>query len=458
MHADSPTLERDLRAMTADGVAWSAMVGLGETYFAAFGLASGLAGGEAALLATLPVFAGSLLQLATPFAVRRLQSYRSWVVGCARLQAACFVPLIVAAALGRVPAALLFASAIGYWAFGMATGPAWNAWVGELVPPALRAGFFARRTRFAQVSLIASMASAGLLLHAGRSAGVALLTFAGLFACASAARVISSRFLASQSEPAGITHEIAPLDLPHLLARLRVSGARRVLGYLLAMQLVVNFSAPYFTPYMLGPLELSYAGFMTLTAASFLSRVAVMPFLGRLGDRRGAGRLLRYGAILIIPLPTLWLLSDHFAFLLCIQILSGVAWATVELGTLLVFFEGLEREIRTSVLTLFNVANAAAMASGALLGGVLFRALGEDTGAFHALFVASALARLASLPLLRRVPLAPAHVQRTGEHVTLRTLAVRPSAGALQRPIVATIEDEEAPEVERASEGERKAG
>ncbi len=443
--SDSVALDADLRAITADGVSFSVMVGLGETYFAAFGLAAGLGDGEAALLATLPVFGGSLLQLATPFGVRRLQSYRKWVVTCAQLQAACFAPLVVAALLGRVPAALLFASAVGYWAFGMATGPAWNAWVAELVPPPLRAAFFARRTRFAQVALIVSLAAAGMLLQAGREAGVALATFAGLFACAGAARVVSSRYLASQSEPADITHEIAPLDLRHLLARLSHSGARRVLAYLLAMQLVVNFSAPYFTPYMLGPLDLSYAGFMTLIAASFVSRVAVMPLLGRIGDRRGAGRLLRYGASMIIPLPLCWLVSDNFAYLLLIQICSGIAWATVELGTLLVFFEGLEREIRTSVLTLFNVANSAAMASGALLGGVLFHAMGEGTSAYYALFVASSLARLISLPLLRRVPLMSPHPRHVGEHLTLRTLAMRPDPGALQRPIVASIDDEDEP-------------
>jgi hypothetical protein len=86
-------LRSDLRAMTADGAAFSVMVGVGETYLVPFALALGIAAGQASLLATLPILAGSLLQLVAPLGVRRLGSYRRWVVGCAALQALCFAPL-----------------------------------------------------------------------------------------------------------------------------------------------------------------------------------------------------------------------------------------------------------------------------------------------------------------------------------------------------------------------------
>jgi hypothetical protein len=82
--ASHPHLERDLRAMTADGIAFSAMVGLGEAYVPAFALASGLGAVVAGLAATVPMLAGACLQMVTPAAVRRLGSYRRWVVLCAR--------------------------------------------------------------------------------------------------------------------------------------------------------------------------------------------------------------------------------------------------------------------------------------------------------------------------------------------------------------------------------------
>ena len=54
-------LRRDLLAISADGVAFSVMVGVGETYLVPFALALGIAAGQASLLATLPILAGSLL-------------------------------------------------------------------------------------------------------------------------------------------------------------------------------------------------------------------------------------------------------------------------------------------------------------------------------------------------------------------------------------------------------------
>ena len=53
------------------------------------------------------------------------------------------------------------------------------------------------------------------------------------------------------------------------------------------MQAATHLAAPFFTPYMLGPLDLSYVEFMTLTAAAFVARIAVLPLLGRVAARRG---------------------------------------------------------------------------------------------------------------------------------------------------------------------------
>jgi MFS family permease len=228
-----------------------------------------------------------------------------------------------------------------------------------------------------------------------------------------------------------------------VLRSLRGSGAARLLGWLLAMQVAVNVAAPFFVPYMLGPLALSYDGFMLLTAASFLSRVAVLPLLGRLARRGGSDRVLRLGALGIVPLPALWLVSNDFTYLLVLQTAAGCAWAAVELATLLGFFEGLAQETRTSVLALYNLGSAAAVALGSLLGAALFATLGGGVFAYATLFAVSSLLRVAALPLLRRMARAPA----VTEPIEFSTLAVRPSIGALQRPIASSLDPvEEAPD------------
>jgi MFS family permease len=431
-------LERDLRAMTADGVAFSAMVGLGETYVPAFALAAGLGEVVSGLVATVPMLAGACLQMVTPAAVRWLGSYRRWVVICARLQALSFLPLIIGAALGEVALLWVGVATVAYWAFGMSTSPAWNAWVTSLVPFEIRARFFARRARAGQAALLGGLLVGGLALEYGRSHGVELAVFAALFAAAMTSRLVSAGFLAAQSEAPGLAASHRSLGAKPVWERLRTAGSVRVLTYLIAMKAVTHIAAPYFTPYMLGPLDLSYDRFMTLIAASFVARLAVLPLLGRLAQRRGARSLLWLGGVGIVPLPVLWLVSHDFYYLIAVQLFAGAAWVAIELATTLSFFEGIPEGDRTSVLSAFNLANAAAIAIGALAGAQLFTWVDGSVAGYAWLFAVSSAGRLLTLALLRRTPAAT----RVPEGLRLRTLAVRPSGVAVQRPILASASDE----------------
>ena len=127
-------LRRDLRAMLGDGVASSVMVGVGEAYLPAFALALGHGDVTAGLVATVPMLAGALLQLASPAAVGVLDSHRRWIVLCAGLQALCFVPLVIAALAYQMDLAMLFLVASVYWGLGMSTVPAWTTWATSRVP------------------------------------------------------------------------------------------------------------------------------------------------------------------------------------------------------------------------------------------------------------------------------------------------------------------------------------
>jgi MFS family permease len=434
----SRRVESDLRSMIGDGIAFSAMVGLGETYVPAFAIAVGHGDLVAGLVATLPMLVGAVLQLATPAGVRHLGSHRAWVVACARLQAASLLPLAAWALVGRIPLFWLFAATSAYWAFGMSTIPAWNAWAASLVPSYLRARFFARRTRYAQAALLAALLVGGAVLEWGEQLlGEATDAFALLLAGAALSRLVSARFLSRQSELPGLAREQRSLSLEEMRHALRGREAKRVLLYLLGMQVAVQIAAPYFTPFMLGPLGLPYAGFTALIAASFASRIAVLPWLGRLARARGATWMLRRGALAIVPLPPLWLVSDSFGYLLLLQAYSGIAWGALELATLLAFFEGLDAEERTSVLTAYNLASSIALVLGALLGAAIFVAAGGGSTGFASLFVISSLGRMLTLPLLSKVR----GRGRSQEVLLLRTEALRPSIGAVQRPLLPASDD-----------------
>jgi hypothetical protein len=392
---------RDLSASTADGVSFSVMVGFGETYIPAFVLAAGLGEVAAGLIATLPPLAGAVFQLVTPLAVRHLHSYRRWVVGCAALQALALAPLALGGWRGQIGLVAVAVATTAYWSFGMATGPAWNAWVTTIVRPEIRKRFFARRARLCHVALFLAMLAGGLALQWGDEHGNELTLYAALFVGALFARLVSAAFLARQSEAFGLVGQHRALAAHGVRAAIRSAGSGRVLAYLLTMSATVNVAAPYFTPYMFGPLALSYAQFMTLIATALVARIAILPYFAALAERRGTRALLGWGALAIVPLPVLWLVSDHFLYLVALQAFAGTAWAALEFATMLSFFEGIEDRDRARVLSAFNLANASAVAIGALIGSQIFSVMERTHEAYAVLFAVSVAGRLAALWWLR---------------------------------------------------------
>lgn len=440
--------------MTSDGVAYSVMVGFGETYLVAFALALGIGEVVAGLVSTVPLLVGAILQMATPWALRRLGSHRRWIVLCVIVQACSFVPLVVAALLGMMPAVLLHAVAAIYWGAGLAAGSAWNTWVGTIVPKDIRAHYFARRSRWCQVATLVGLVAAGFILQAGKPAdgyvhGEPLLAFALIFVIAGFSRVISAYFLASQSEPQPMPEDHREVPVRELIRRAKGRGDMRLLAYMLCVTLTVQFSAPYFATYMLADLQLSYSEFLSLLAAAYISKSVVLPSLGGLVRALGTRTMLWIGGLGIIPLPWLWTVHDSFTWLLAVQVISGLLWAAYELATFLLLFDHIPEHERTSVLTTYNMLSAAVTMAGSLLGAVLLNHLGLDRHAYMTLFFVAVALRMITVIFLARVT----GVEARSAIIALRTLAVRPASGGLDRPITAVFD---APDEAEAVEQERE--
>lgn len=404
----SARLERDLWVSTADAVAYSLMVGFGETYIPAFALALGQGPVAAGTLATVPLVVGAVLQLITPAAVARLGTNRGWVVACTMLQAASFLPLAWWALRGRADLWQLLVAASVYWSAGMAGVPAWNAWMATLVPAGVRTSYFAKRNRLGQFAACAGFVGGGVLLQFGESAGAALATFAGLFAIASVSRLASTALLAACSEPLPPRADRpvrGPWRWPQP-AQVRQVADRpsgRLVAFLCCYVFGAQIAAPYFVPYMLRDRGFSYGAFMLVFAVSFLAKALALPALGRLASRVGAARLLWFATAAIAPLSLLWLVSAAVPYLIVVQIVAGTCWAAYELAVSLLLFEAVGDRERTAVVTVYNLGLALATVSGAACGGLLLHALGEDRFGYFAVFVASAVVRVVALPLVRGI-------------------------------------------------------
>jgi MFS family permease len=446
----------DMRASIGDAASYSVMVGIGETYFAAFALALGTGETFAGLIATLPMLAGASLQLATPWALRRLRSYRTWVVLCASLQAAALLAMPIAACfIGTAAAAWVFIAATAYWAASQATGPAWNTWIEEIIPRPVRANFFACRARTSQMCTLIGFIAGGMALHLGKAQGWVLAAFVGIFLVGSACRFLSAWFLTRQHEPSCGRYETRSVSLGEAIFRTSGDVGVPLVLYLLAVQTAVQISGPYFTPFMLVKQEMSYFSYMVLIGIGFLGK----PMWGRVAKTAGARRLLWIGGTSIVPVAGLWIFADLFdpwhtqldlnlgfasltvpisgklIYISIVQLISGLAWAAYELAMLLMFFEAIPRQDRASVLTFYNFGNAAALVVGGLIGAAILQLGSESHTAYLILFGCSSLARLCTVWLLRGAPEPQIEVVQPA----LRVIAVRADEGGVDRPILPSL-------------------
>jgi len=404
------SLRRDLLVSTIDAMAFSVMVGCGETYFSAFALALGLGPVAAGMVASVPVLFGALLQLASPLAVARIGSNRRWVVVCTLVQACCFIPMVWWAIRGDAELWELLAAASIYWSAGMAGVPAWTAWMASLVPDQLRTPYFANRNRLSQFAVFVGFVLSGLVLQWGEARDSLLIAFAAMFVVAGVARLVSTACLWSCREPrqpevdGTAAAEAAPLAQRVTGALRGMAGRRsgRLVAYLCCFVFGTQMAAPYFTPYMLRELGFSYHAFMLVFGTSFLSKALLLPAIGRLASRVGPLRLIWMASLAIVPLALLWLPSRNVAYLCGVQVVAGACWAAYELAVMLIFFREVHAEERTGVVSVYNLGIAVATVAGAATGGLILRSLGETWQAYATVFVVSCLARLAVIPVLRR--------------------------------------------------------
>ncbi len=431
-------LRRDLRFSILDGGAFGGMVGFGETYLSAFALAVGLGEMAAGLVSSVPLVAGGLMQLASPTAVRLLRSHRRWVVICALIQALSFVPLVMAAVTGLIGTTTLLLIAAVYWGAGLATGPAWNTWIGTIVPRSVRARFFSRRSRVSQACVFTGFLMGGVLLQYASQFERELLAFAVLFSISGCCRLISAWALRQQSEPVPLPANMRHIPWKKVRHHLHVSSGGRLLVYLVVVQAAVQMAGPFFTPFMLKKLEFSYAELVTLYSMAFLSKVIALPIWGRVAKRIGARQLLWIGGIGIVPMGALWLVSQKFPWLIFIQMVSGTCWAAYELAFFLLFFESIAEEERTSVLTIYNLLNTTAWVAGSLIGGALLFSFDASYRAYLFIFALSSAGRFAALLLLARVP----RLVVDSDQMSVRTIAVRPGAASLDVPVLPSLPDQ----------------
>lgn len=367
---EKQAVERSLDASIKDGTAFAVMTGLGDaSYVAACALFLGASESAVALLVTIPVFLGACAQLLAPILIERTGRRKLLFVVGSSLQAAAWVPMLLAPLVGRPYGFwLLLGGFVLSFASVHVGVPAWTSVMGDLVPPASRGRFFGRRSALALTMQLAAMIVAGIGLAVYERARHEALGFAVVFGGALAARILSVYYLTRMAEPP-LTHR--PEDrftLWQFLRRLPKSNFARFAVFVACLNFSAHFAGCLFVPYWRRTLGYDYVEYMVAVSAVILVQIPALPLWGRASDRFGNKRVVVAASIGIAVLPLLWLISGHVAWAVFLQMWSGFCWSGFNQSVSNFLLDAVTPGKRARCTAYFNLLLNAGVLFGGLAG------------------------------------------------------------------------------------------
>ncbi|MBI2170453.1 MAG: MFS transporter [Chloroflexi bacterium] len=395
-HLSVRRLERKLHLSTLEGMVNGAMQGAGEQFTSAYAIALGATNGQLAILVSLPRLTAAVAQ-GTAARLGRVMGHRKrWAVAFALGQDLMWLPILFAGfhVLGeRYAVYWLIASLMAYTAFSAVAAVVWGSIMSEVVPSRIRGRYFGGRSRWSTVANMLAFLGAGLLLFLLRDEG--MLGFSVVFGLAFLFRAVSAGLLTTLPEAPHASQSEGSLGLGTFLRQLPTTSLGRMLLYLYCLSFGVNVASPYFTPYLLRELGLSYLTFTILEIGTIGATILSVTHWGAVADKAGNQKVLRICGVLIGLVPLLWVVSPNVVWLGFVHFYSGVVWAGFNLVSVNYIYDATPPQQRMAYLGYYNAGAGLAVALGALTGGVLIRYMPPFLGSpILGMFILSGTLRL----------------------------------------------------------------
>jgi MFS family permease len=435
---DTHAVARSLRLAVIEGCLFALMVGLCETYVTANGIALGASAGQLALLIAVPLLVGGAGPALVLAALRAGASRRSLCTLLSVAQATTVLAMAHANWQQTLDVTTLIALFTIYQMCGQGSGTAWSSWYGDLVPAERRGAYFAGRSRLIHLTTFLGLLGGGLTLQA-LEPGALGRGFALAFAAAGACRLVSAALLWRSPEPRAAS-TLRPRAFGVFLQTRRGRTAGVLLLGSAAFQAATYYSSPFFAPYMLHVLKLSYLEYTLAVGTLAACKFAFMPWWGRVVDRRGPKLAYGLGILLAAMSPLAWQWIDSVPGVLMAQAFSGFAWGGYEVALFTVLLHCSRRSARPHLFAAQTLGNSLGQCSGSLVGG---SRLEHDP--YLAVFAVGTVLR-ASVGVTMVVILAgrPGLFRRRIA-VFLRVLGYRPGLGVVHRPIEEPSGERKAP-------------
>jgi len=390
------------------GAAWAVMFGAGENSFGLFGTFLKAPPIFFGLLAGIPQLIAPVMQVLSANLMDRYPNRKKLVLMSVVGHVVCYVPLALLALAEPqwwTPAVLLGVLSL-YYISGHFGSPPWNSFIGDIVPSSRRGEIFAQLGQIAAALTLASMLATALALYLGNRYVPESIAwfFAGIFILAGASRCICFLCITRMREPKYVPKPESVFSFWQFIRRARESNFVKFVVFVALLHGTANIAGPYFLPYCRYDLKLETWQWICINSSATLATIVSLMFWGRFADRFGTKRTLAYTSILIALQPLLWLLHDHFYYLILINTCAGVSWGGFNLATSNYIMEACSPPVRARCFAYFTTILGVGVFVGSMVGSVLLKTLPKhveiggwfstDVGStFYYLLVISAVLR-----------------------------------------------------------------
>lgn len=372
-------IARSLRFSFLDGIFASCMVGLTSDYITPYALALKATTNQIGALSALPNLTSSIVQLKSPDLTERLKSRRRMVNIFVLLHTFMLLPIIFLPHLFNTnPVWYLIIFVTLFTSLGALAGPAWSSLMSDHIPKKSRGRYFGWRNKIFGAITIVSAFLAGFILHNFKHN--ILRGFTIIFTLAFISRFISWYFLTRMYEPQFRINKESYFSFLDFIKRIRESNFAKFVLFVACLNFSVNLASPFFSVFMLRDLKFTYITYTILITTVNIAHIFTIGRWGRLADRVGNVKVIKFTALFIASIPFWWIINHNPLYLIVIQAMSGFAWAGFNLCATNFIYDAVSQEKRTRCIAYFNACSGLALCIGALLGGNLVNILPALSG------------------------------------------------------------------------------
>ena len=389
---DDPRYRSALRFSLSDGIFANVMLALTETFGIAAAVYLKAPAIAIALLGSLPLLLSSIGQLLIPLLYPTTTERKRYVLRGTTLQS---LFLFCVASSGFLPesirpwAYVLFFALYGF--FGNVVAGFWIAWMGDLIPPAVRGRHFAWRNRIFSITQLVCALTAGLISRRYTTTNAPWFLFATVFIAAGLSRLLSTKMLSLQFEP----HTAAVSTRYQFQSVFRQQ--RPFLFYCISAALLqgaVAITGPFFNVWYIRDLQFNYFTLSAVSVATILGTIAALPFWGRIADSFGNRTVILFTVFLIATIPLPYLAADRAWQIFGLNFYTGCCWSGYNLSNFNYLLSAAGRKKTEHNISFAVAATGISVFLFSILGGILATRLPQF---FHfrlqSLFLLSALLR-----------------------------------------------------------------